>query len=122
VVSSSAAEIRAEIEAKLAQSEESRAEIRHEARETAKKAAEYARGIAPVYHGPPRPDVIPGEFRDSIEVEDAPDHEGKPAARIISKSPIAHLLEYGTSKMPAAATFARTAAAFGGTPDGVTSK
>lgn len=114
-MSSSAAEIQREIEAQLVLHRE---EERRAVKEKAKKVAEYARSIAPVYHGPPRPDVQPGEFRDSIINEDAPDYNGRPAARVVSHSRIAHLLEYGTSKMPALAVFARTAEHFNGTPDG----
>jgi hypothetical protein len=111
-------QIMAEIMAQLPEEE-----IREQVRETAKEAAEYARTIAPVYHGESRPSAVAGEYRDSIHDEDAPDHDGMPAAMVISRSRIAHFVEYGiagTGKFPAdeAAVFAKTAIKFGGTgPD-----
>ncbi len=92
-------------------------EIREGVRAKAREIAGYARSIAPVYHGPPRADERPGEFRDSILAEDAEDKNGLPAARVISRSRIAHLLEYGTVKMEKRATFGQAAEAFGGTVD-----
>lgn len=75
--------------------------------------AEHAREIAPVDEG---------EFAASIKSR-VRNVKGKlPSARIESKDPKAHLLEYGTSDespTPEYATFARTAMRYGGTgPDG----
>src|ERR1700758_874041 len=117
MASSSAAEIMAEI---MVGVELQREEIRPELHIFADEVADYARSIAPVYHGPFHEGVVSGEFRDSIQVEDAPDHDGMPAVQVSSYSPIAHLLEFGTVKMHEFGTFANTAAHFGGTgPDRV---
>jgi hypothetical protein len=98
----------------------SREEIRDKIREEGEKVAEYARTIAPVYHGGSRPDLQPGKFRDSIHYEDQHDINAMPAGMVISRSRIAHLLEFGTIHMHEIGTFAATAAAFGGTgPDSV---
>src|ERR1700758_5825029 len=93
---SSADEIMAEIMGKMGGERE---EIRDGVRKTAEEAADYGRSIAPVYHGPFHEGVVSGEYRDSIQAEDAPDHDGMPAARVSSYSRIAHLLEFGTVKM-----------------------
>jgi len=100
--------------------ETTRDEIREKIREEGEKVSEYARTIAPVYHGGSRPDLQPGRFRDSIHYEDQHDINGMPAGQVISRSRIAHLLEFGTIHMHEIGTFAATAAAFGGTgPDSV---
>jgi hypothetical protein len=74
-------------------------------------AAEYARSIAPVGGAVSR-DRHPGEFRDSIKSEDAPDHDGLPAARVVSDLRQASYIEYGTARTPEHATFAKTVAHF----------
>lgn len=96
-------------------------EIREEVHRVAKEAADYARSIAPVYKGEPHEGVTPGSYRDSIHAESVEDRKSAgvdklmPAARVITKSPIANLLEFGTSKMGEFATFAQTAEHYGGT-------
>jgi hypothetical protein len=117
--SSDVGEIFAEIEAGM---ELEHDEIREQVKETAEKVRDYARSIAPVYQGEAHGKVVPGGFRDSILEEEAPDHDGLPAARVSSYSRIAHLLEFGTVKMHEFATFGNTAAAFGGTVDEVTAE
>jgi hypothetical protein len=113
-VASTAAEILAEIRAAIATQAAPREEVRTGVDDYAREVADYARSIAPVYDGPARPDVTSGAFRDSIHAEKASDHDGMPAARVVSESPIAALLEFGTSKMEKRPTFAKTAAKFGG--------
>lgn len=112
-------EIYAEIRAGMELEHE---EIREQLREKADEVKGYAQSIAPVYQGPPHKKVEPGGFRDSILVEDAPDRDGMPAARVSSYSRIAHILEFGTVKMHEFGTFGSTAAAFGGTVDEVTTQ
>lgn len=111
MATSSADDIYADI---LAGMEGEHEEIREHVHVEGDEMKGYARSIAPVYAGPPDANVVPGAFRDSIVFEDAPDHEGMPAGRLISRSPIAHLLEFGTVHMHEFGTFAATAAAFGG--------
>lgn len=113
------AEIFADIEAGMELEQE---EIRAQVNETAEKVKDHARSIAPVYQGQEHGKVVPGGFRDSIIAEEAPDHDGLPAARVSSYSRIAHILEYGTVKMQEFGTFRATAAAFDGTIDEVTAE
>lgn len=113
------ADIMAEIMGGMELEEE---EIREQLHEFAIEVRDYAKSIAPVYEGEPHSKVVPGGFRDSIIAEDAPDHDGLPAARVSSYSRIAHLLEFGTVKMHEFGTFGATAAAFGGTVDEVTTE
>ena len=112
--SSSAEEIYAEI---MAGMELEREEIREGVHVEADEVRDYGRSIAPVYAGPPHKNVVPGAFRDSIVVEERPDHDGLPAARVVSHSRIAHILEFGTVTMHEFGTFANMAAHFGGTLD-----
>lgn len=108
------ADIMAEIMGGMELEEE---EIREQLHEFAIEVRDYAKSIAPVYEGEPHGKIVPGGFRDSIIDEKAPDHDGMPAERVSSYSRIAHLLEFGTSKMHEFGTFGATAAAFGGTVD-----
>jgi hypothetical protein len=111
-------QIAAEIRALMPQSE-----IREEVNRIAREAAEYARNIAPVYKGEPKEGVEPGSYRDSIHAESTglKPSEGfespMPSARVITRSPIANLLEFGTKNMTEFATFAQTADHFGGIVD-----
>jgi hypothetical protein len=114
MATSSAEEIYAEI---MAGMEAEREEIKTGVHTEADEVRDYGRSIAPVYSGPPHKDVVPGAYRDSIVVEEAPDHDGMPAVRVISRSRIARILEFGTVKMHEFGTFANMAAAFGGTLD-----
>lgn len=113
------ADIFADIQAGMELEEE---EIREQVKDLAEKVRDYAKSIAPIYQGEPHGKVVPGGFRDSIIAEDAPDHDGLPAARVSSYSRIAHLLEFGTVKMHEFGTFGATAAAFDGTVDEVTTE
>lgn len=110
------AEIKAAIVGELVQEE-----IRAELYIIARKVRDYAQSIAPVYDGGD-PRAQPGSFKASIKAESAPDHDGMPAAKVISRSRIAHLLEFGTSKMEKRPTFAQTASHFGGTVDEVSGR
>jgi hypothetical protein len=95
-------------------------EIKEEVNKLAREAAEYARSIAPVYHGDDSR-AKPGAYRESIHAEETePRHsegfEGvMPTARVITRSPIANLLEFGTKKMKEFGVFTQTADHFGGT-------
>jgi hypothetical protein len=95
-------------------------EIHKEVIRVAREAAEYARSIAPVYHGDD-PRATPGSYRDSIRSEEVESKKSDgfevpmPAARVITRSPIANLLEFGTSKMPEFGVFSQTADHYGGT-------
>lgn len=94
--------------------------IHEEVLRVAREAAEYARSIAPVYHGDDSR-AKPGSYRDSIHAEETEPKRTEgfevpmPAARVITRSPVANLLEFGTSKMQEAATFTQTANHYGGT-------
>ena len=110
------AQIHAEIMAKMPKQE-----IRAEVDRIAKEGAELGRSIAPVLQEP-HAGFTPGHFRDSIHAEEADDINGLPAARIISHSRVAHLLEFGTVTMPEHATFGQIAAHYGGTIDRVDSE
>lgn len=114
------AEIFAEIEAGVRLDDDE--EIREQVNELAGKVRDRAKSNAPVYQGQAHGKVVPGGFRDSIIAEEAPDHDGLPAARVSSYSRIAHILEYGTVKMQEFGTFRATAAAFDGTIDEVTTE
>jgi hypothetical protein len=94
-----------------------REEIHEGVHTEADQVKDFGHSIAPVYTGPPHKDVVPGAYRDSIVVEEAPDHEGLPAVRVISRSRIARILEFGTVKMHEFGTFAAMASEFGGTLD-----
>jgi len=95
-------------------------EIHEEVIRVAREAAGYARSIAPVYHGDD-PRATPGSYRDSIHAEETGPKKSEgfevpmPAARVITRSPIANLLEFGTSKMPEFGVFSQTADHYGGT-------
>jgi hypothetical protein len=82
-------------------------------RELAAKAAAYAQSIAPI-GGAVSADPHPGQFRDSIHDEQAPDRKGLPASRVRSDDDGAAAIEFGTSRTPEHGTFAKTAEAFGG--------
>jgi hypothetical protein len=97
-------EIAAEIVADLTRDEE----IRSLPRVVADKAAKYAKSIAPV-GGTVSEDPHPGAFRDSIGSRDIPEVHGMPAAQVYSDLEAALYIEYGTSRTPEHATFAKTA-------------
>lgn len=92
-------------------------EIRAQLHEHTVEIRDDGRSMAPVYHGPPHGEVVPGGFRDSIVDEPAPDHDNMPAERVISRSRIAYLLEFGTKHMHEFGTFGALAAKYGGTVD-----
>jgi hypothetical protein len=117
-MTSTAADIEAEIRAQLPD-EIPLAGIAEQVHAKALEVAEYARSIAPVYKGRD-PRAKPGEYRDSITVEEIPEHRGLPAERVITRDWKAHWIEFGTAKWPEHAVFAQTAAHFGGTFDRVT--
>ncbi len=95
-------------------------EIKEEINRVAREAAKHARTIAPVYSGDD-PRAKPGSYRDSIHAEETEPKEAKgfdhlmPAARVITRSPIANLVEFGSKKMKEHAVFAQTADHYGGT-------
>lgn len=117
-MASSAAEIAAAIEAEARKSPEARAEMRKGVQKEASEGVEFGKGIAPV--GDDR-DPHPGQFRDSIHAEDAPDKDGLPAAKIVSDDPTASFKEWGTSRTPEHGTFAQIAAHLGATTGPYTS-
>lgn len=90
-------------------------EAREECERLAKKGEQYAKTIAPVNTHPGRPHVLksgyvdrPGDYRNSIR-GDTIFKNGAWRGRVGAYDWKAHLLEYGTVKMPKAATMRRTA-------------
>jgi hypothetical protein len=117
-MTSTAADIEAEIRAQLPEEIELSG-VAEQVHAKALEVAEYARSIAPVYEGRD-PRAKSGEYRDSIHVEEIPEHRGLPAEQVITRDFKAHWIEFGTAKWPEHAVFAQTAEHFGGTFDRAT--
>lgn len=100
MATSSAGEIRNELNRLTRERGQGRTVIDKDVNKTAKEAADYARSIAPVDEG---------DYRDSIHVEDLPDRRGMPGKRVVADDFKAHLIEYGSKHNPEFAVFARTA-------------
>lgn len=95
-------------------------EVTHALDEKAAEMRDFAKSIAPVFGDkPPKRDEppmggSPGQFRDSITVENVAGETD--VRRVISRDdPVAGWQELGTRHMPEYAVFAQTAAHFGGT-------
>lgn len=83
------------------------------AHEVADDAATYAEDLAPVLKDPARaPHAVPGAYRASIKVAEAPDHDGMPAYKVFTELEYARFLEYGTKYIEEFAIFAKTASHF----------
>lgn len=115
----SSSDIQREIAAKIRKD----AEVRLKSKKAAEEIRDEVRAEAP---------VRTGKFVASIHVEKHKDRGGMPAFTVISRSPLAHLIEYGTGPDPADthsrfgrdtptpefAPFAKVAHRHGGTLDG----
>ncbi|TGD85140.1 HK97 gp10 family phage protein [Mycolicibacterium sp. CH28] len=120
MTSDSAAEIVREI--KRAIEIQGEPELRRELRKVAEEVKEYA-----IAESPYDPTDEPPHYRDQWTARLRTLKGRLPSARVENKSPIAHLVEDGTSEFerpqggsnPAAHVAARTAFHFGGTVDGV---
>lgn len=77
--------------------------IPRNAKAVAEAAEAYAKSLAP---------VRTGAYRESIRTERRPDRNGFPVYRVLSDSPIAGYIEYGTKHNREFAVFAKTARRF----------